>query len=130
MHHADIPLNLDYNSYKLQRTDSTLFFNTRLLLRKSHRDLFSVASNTWFFFFKYVNQPARCIKGIKVSFKPIEIFCKMTRTNDSNRQNMLLVELFIETLQKKNCPNQLLWYINFKTKHETIFLQCQPLLHR
>ena len=61
-----------------------------------------------FFFFKYVNQPARCIKGIKVSFKPIEIFCKMTRTNDSNRQNMLLVELFIETLQKKNCPNQLL----------------------
>ena len=62
------------------------------------------------------------MKGIKVSFKPIEIFCKMTRTNDSNRQNMLLVELFIETLQKKNCPNQLLWYINFKTKHETIFL--------
>ena len=46
----------------------------------------------------------------------------MTPTNDSNRQNMLLVELFIETLQKKNCPNQLLWYINFKTKHETIFL--------
>ena len=46
----------------------------------------------------------------------------MTRTNDSNRQNMLLVELFIETLQKKNCSNQLLWYINFKTKHETIFL--------
>ena len=68
MHHADIPLNLIYNSYKLQRTDSTLFFNTRLLLRKSHRDLFSVASNTFFLFvfFKYVNQPARCIKGIKV----------------------------------------------------------------
>ena len=61
-----------------------------------------------FFFLKYVNQPARCIKGIKVSFKPIEIFYKMTRTNDSNRQNMLLVELFIETLPKKNCPNQLL----------------------
>ena len=54
----------------------------------------------------------------------------MTRTNDSNRQNMLLVELFIETLQKKNCPNQLLWYTKFKTKHETIFLQCQLLLHR
>ena len=49
MHHADIPFNLDYNSYTLLRTDSTLFFNTRLFLRKSHRDLFSVASNTCFF---------------------------------------------------------------------------------
>ena len=50
MHHADIPFNLGYNSYKLLRTDSTLFFNTRLVWRKSHRDLFSVASNTCFFF--------------------------------------------------------------------------------
>ena len=49
MHHADIPFNLGYNSYTLLRTDSTLFFNTRLFLRKSHRDLFSVASNTCFF---------------------------------------------------------------------------------
>ena len=79
------------------------------------------------FFAKYVNQSARCIK---VSFKPIESFCKMPRTNDSNRQKMSLVELFIEILKSKNCPNQLLWYINFKTKRETIFLQCQPLLHR
>ena len=57
MHHADIPFNLDYNSFKLLRTDSTLFFNTRLFLRKSHRDLFSVASNICFFFLfsKYVN---------------------------------------------------------------------------
>ena len=54
----------------------------------------------------------------------------MPRTNVSNRQNMSLVELFIEILKSKNCPNQLLWYINFKTKRETIFLQCQPLLHR
>ena len=79
------------------------------------------------FFAKYVNQSARCIK---VSFKPIESFCKMPRSNDSNRQKMSLVELFIEILKSKNCPNQLLWYINFKTKRETIFLQCQPLLHR
>ena len=79
------------------------------------------------FFAKYVNQSARCIK---VSFKPIESFCKMPPTNDSNRQKMSLVELFIEILKSKNCPNQLLWYINFKTKRETIFLQCQPLLHR
>ena len=49
MHHADIPFNLGYNSYKLLRTDSTLFFNTRLFLRKSHCDLFSIASNTCFF---------------------------------------------------------------------------------
>mgnify|MGYP006891486912 CR=1 FL=1 len=48
----------------------------------------------------------------------------MPRTNVSNRQNMSLVELFIEILKSKNCPNQLLWYINFKTKRETIFLQC------
>ena len=94
MHHADIPFNLDYNSFKLLRTDSTLFFNTRLFLRKSHRDLFSVASNICFFFsfFKIREQSARCIK---VSFKLIESFCKMPRTNDSNRQNMSLVELFI-----------------------------------
>ena len=94
MHHADIPFNPDYNSFKLLRTDSTLFFNTRLFLRKSHRDLFSVASNICFFFsfFKIREQSARCIK---VSFKLIESFCKMPRTNDSNRQNMSLVELFI-----------------------------------
>ena len=49
MHHADIPFHLGYNSYKLLRTDSTLFFNTRLLLRKSHCDLFSIASNSSFF---------------------------------------------------------------------------------
>ena len=49
MHHADIPFHLGYNSYKLLRTDSTLFFNTRLFLRKSHCDLFSIASNTCFF---------------------------------------------------------------------------------
>ena len=49
MHHADIPFHLGYNSYKLLRTDSTLFFNTRLFLRKSHCDLFSIASNTSFF---------------------------------------------------------------------------------
>ena len=98
MHHADIPFNLDYNSFKLLRTDSTLFFNTRLFLRKSHRDLFSVASNICFFFsvFKIREQSARCIK---VSFKLIESFCKMPRTNDSNRQNMSLVELFIEILK-------------------------------
>ena len=46
----DIPFNLGYNSYKLLRTDSTLFVNMRLCLRKSHRDLFSVASNTCFFY--------------------------------------------------------------------------------
>ena len=64
MHHADIPFNPDYNSFKLLRTDSTLFFNTRLFLRKSHRDLFSVASNICFFFsfFKIREQSARCIK--------------------------------------------------------------------
>ena len=33
----------------------------------------SLRTLDFFFFFKYVNQPARCIKGIKVSFKPIEI---------------------------------------------------------
>ena len=49
MHHADIPFHLGYNSYKLLRTDSTLFFNTRLFLRKNHCDLFSIASNTSFF---------------------------------------------------------------------------------
>ena len=49
MHHADIPFNLGYNSYKFLRTDSTFFFNTRLFWRKSHRDLFSIASNTCFF---------------------------------------------------------------------------------
>ena len=49
MHHADIPFHLGYNSYKLLRTDSTLFFNTRLVWRMNHRDLFSVASNTCFF---------------------------------------------------------------------------------
>ena len=48
-HHADIPFNLGYNSYKLLRTDSTLFFNTRLFWRKSYCDLFSIASNTSFF---------------------------------------------------------------------------------
>ena len=37
------------------------------------------------FFAKYVNQSAGCIK---VSFKPIKSFCKIPRTNDSNRQNM------------------------------------------
>ena len=40
MHYADIPFNLDYNSYQLLRTDSTLFFNTSLFWRKSHCDLF------------------------------------------------------------------------------------------
>ena len=49
MHHADIPFHLGYNSYKFLRTDSTLFFKTRLFFRKSHRDLFSIASNTCFF---------------------------------------------------------------------------------
>ena len=32
----------------------------------------------------------------------------MPRTNDSSRQNMSVVELFIEIFKKKNCPNQLL----------------------
>ena len=32
----------------------------------------------------------------------------MPRTNDSNRQKISLVELFIEILKSKNCPNQLL----------------------
>ena len=36
---------------------------------------------TLFFFPKYVNQSARCIK---VSFKLIESFCEIPRTNDSN----------------------------------------------
>ena len=49
MHYADIPFNLDYNSYQLLRIDSTLFFNTSLFWRKSHCDLFSVTSNTCFF---------------------------------------------------------------------------------
>ena len=89
MHHADIPFHLGYNSYKLLLTDSTLFFNTRLVWRKSHRDLFSVASNTCFFFTKYANQSAH---SIKVSFKLILSFCKMPRTNDSSRQNMSVVE--------------------------------------
>ena len=52
MHHADTPFNLGYNLYKLLRTDSKLFFNTRLFWRKSHRDLFSVTKNTFFFFYK------------------------------------------------------------------------------
>ena len=58
MHHADIPFHLGYNSYKLLRTDSTLFFNTRLVWRMNHRDLFSVASNTCFFFLQntWINQ--------------------------------------------------------------------------
>ena len=81
MHHADIPFNLDYHSYRLLWTDSTLFFNTRLFWRKSHRDLFSAALNTFFFLTKYVNQSARCIK---VSFKLIESYCEMPRTYDSN----------------------------------------------
>ena len=50
------------------------------------------------FFAKYVNQSAGCIK---VSFKPIKSFCKIPRTNDSNRQNMSLMELFIEILKSK-----------------------------
>ena len=54
------------------------------------------------FFAKYVDQSARCIK---VSFKPIESVCKMPRTNDSSRQNMSVVEIFIEIFKKKNCPN-------------------------
>ena len=104
MHHADIPFNLDYHSYRLLWTDSTLFFNTRLFWRKSHSDLFSTALNTFFFLTKYVNQSARCIK---VSFKLIESYCEMPRTYDSNWQN-ISVELIIEILKKKNCPNQLL----------------------
>ena len=73
------------------------------------------------FFAKYVNQSARCIK---VSFKPRESFCKMPRTNDSNRQNKSVGSFLSKFWKKKNCPNQLLWYIDFETKHETIFLQC------
>ena len=105
-HLADIPFNLDYHSYRLLWTDSTWFFNTRLFWRKSHRDLFSTASNTFFFLTKYVNQSAHCIK---VSFKLIESYCEMPRTNDSNWQNVSVVELFIEILKMENCLNQLLW---------------------
>ena len=54
---------------------------------------------------KYVNQSARCVK---ISFKPIESVCEMPRTNDYSRQNMSVVELFMEIFKKKNCPNQLL----------------------
>ena len=54
------------------------------------------------FFAKYVNLSARCIK---ISFKPIESVCEMPRTNDYSRQNMSVVELFIEIFKKKNCPN-------------------------
>ena len=35
MHHADIPFHLGYNSYKLLRTDSTLFFNTRFFWERA-----------------------------------------------------------------------------------------------
>ena len=56
MHHAGIPFHLGYNSYKLLRTDSTLFFNTRLVWRMNHRDLFSVASNTSFFSFYKIRE--------------------------------------------------------------------------
>ena len=52
----------------------------------------------------------------------------MPRTNDSNRQNKSVGSYLSKFWKKKNCPNQLLWYIDFETKHETIFLQCQPLL--
>ena len=48
------------------------------------------------FFAKYVNQSARCIR---VSFKLIESFCEMLRTNDSNRQSMSLMELSGEILK-------------------------------
>ena len=48
------------------------------------------------FFAKYVNQSALCVK---VSFKLIESFCEMPRTNDSNRQSMSLVELSDEILK-------------------------------
>ena len=56
-------------------------------------------------FTKWVNQSAHCIK---LSFKPMESFCKMPRANDSNWQSMSVVELFIEIFKKRNCPNQLL----------------------
>ena len=65
MHHADIPFHLGYNSYKLLRTDSTLFFNTRFFWERAivtyFRSLRRLA-----FFAKYVDQSARCIE---VSFK-------------------------------------------------------------
>ena len=93
MHHADIPFNLGYNSYKLLRTDSTLFFNTRLVWRKSHRDLFSVASNTCFFFYKIRESISTLCQGF---FQTDIKFLQMPRTNDSSRQNMSVVELFIE----------------------------------
>ena len=83
-HHADIPFNLGYNSYKLLRTDSTLFFNTRFFWERAIVTYFR-SLRTLAFFAKYVDQSARCIK---VSFKPIESVCKMPRTNDFSRQNM------------------------------------------
>ena len=101
MHHADIPFHLGYNSYKLLRTDSTLFFNTRFFWERAIVTYFR-SLRTLAFFAKYVDQSARCIK---VSFKPIESVCKMPRTNDFSRQNMSEVELFIQIFEKKNCPN-------------------------
>ena len=101
MHHADIPFHLGYNSYKLLRTDSTLFFNTRFFWERAIVTYFR-SLRTLAFFAKYVDQSARCIK---VSFKPIESVCKMPRTNDFSRQNMSVVELFIQIFKKKNCPN-------------------------
>ena len=101
MHHADIPFHLGYNSYKLLRTDSKLFFNTRFFWERAIVTYFR-SLRTLAFFAKYVDQSARCIK---VSFKPIESVCKMPRTNDFSRQNMSVVELFIQIFKKKNCPN-------------------------
>ena len=76
----DIPFNLGYNSYKLLRTDSTLFFNMRLFSRNSHRDLFSVTSNTCFFY-KIGKSISTLYQGF---FQPMENFCKMPLTNHSN----------------------------------------------
>ena len=101
MHHAESPFHLGYNSYKLLRTDSTLFFNTRFFWERAIVTYFR-SLRTLAFFAKYVDQSARCIK---VSFKPIESVCKMPRTNDFSRQNMSVVELFIQIFKKKNCPN-------------------------
>ena len=122
MHHTDTPFNLGYNLYKLLRTDSKLFFNTRLFWRKSHRDLFSVTKNTFFFFLQntWINQ--HFVSRFLSNWHKVFAKCRV-RTIPVDRTCLWWSE-------KKNCPSQWLKYIDFETKYETIFLQCQPLFHR
>ena len=97
MHYANIPINLDYNSYQLLRTDSTLFFNTSLFWRKSHCDLFSVASNTSFFC-KIRESISTLYQGF---FQTERKFLQNAAYERFQSTEQVCGELFIEILKKE-----------------------------